>query len=125
MVVSILFSGFLALSLTPALCAAFLGPVERGHHHAKRGFFGWFNRGFDRTARGYGSVVSRIVGRAGRYMVIYLALLAGLGWAWFQLPTAFLPNEDQGFLLVDMQAPGEASANRTLDRKSTRLNSSH
>src|SRR3546814_16757423 len=47
-------------------------------------------------------------------MVIYLALLAGLGWAWFQLPTAFLPNEDQGFLLVDMQAPGEASANRTL-----------
>src|SRR3546814_16786686 len=38
----------------------------------------------------------------------------GLGWAWFQLPTAFLPNEDQGFLLVDMQAPGEASANRTL-----------
>src|SRR3546814_12502800 len=47
-------------------------------------------------------------------MVIYLALLAGLGWAWFQLPTAFLPNEDQGFLLVDMQAPGEASANRTI-----------
>src|SRR3546814_7148665 len=76
MVVSILFSGFLALSLTPALCATFLKPVEKGHHHAKRGFFGWFNRGFDRTARGYGSVVSRIVGRAGRYMVIYLALLA-------------------------------------------------
>src|SRR3546814_33312 len=50
MVVSILFSGFLALSLTPALCATFLKPVEKGHHHAKRGFFGWFNRGFDRTA---------------------------------------------------------------------------
>src|SRR3546814_14114619 len=70
MVVSILFSGFLALSLTPALCATFLKPVEKGHHHAKRGFFGWFNRGFDRTARGYGSVVRRIVGRAGRSMVI-------------------------------------------------------
>src|SRR3546814_14089886 len=63
MVVSILFSGFLALSLTPALCAHFLKPVEKGHHHAKRGFFGWFNPGFARTARGYGSVVSRIAGR--------------------------------------------------------------
>ena len=114
MVVSILFSGFLALSLTPALCATFLKPVAKGHHHAKRGFFGWFNRGFDRTAHGYGSFVARIVGRAGRYMAIYVALLVGLGWAWFQLPTSFLPNEDQGFLLVDMQAPGEASANRTL-----------
>src|SRR5690606_27936796 len=75
---------------------------------------GWFNRGFDRTSRGYASVVNRIVGRAGRYMVIYFALLVGLGWAWFQLPTSFLPNEDQGFLLVDMQTPGEASAKRTL-----------
>src|SRR5512138_2232375 len=114
MVVSILFSGFLALSLTPALCATFLKPVEKGHHHAKRGPFGWFNRGFERAAGGYSSLVTRIVGRAGSYMVIYLALLAGLGWAWLQLPTSFLPNEDQGFLLVDMQAPGEASADRTL-----------
>jgi multidrug efflux pump len=52
MVVSILFSGFLALSLTPALCASFLKPIPQGHHE-KRGFFGWFNRSFDRTSRGY------------------------------------------------------------------------
>jgi len=111
MVVSILFSGFLALSLTPALCATFLKPIPAGHHE-KKGFFGWFNRGFTRTSRGYQSLVGRIGRRAGRFMVIYLALLVGLGWAFLQLPSAFLPNEDQGFVLVDMQAPPEASATR-------------
>ena len=114
MVVSILFSGFLALSLTPALCASFLKPIPQGHHE-KRGFFGWFNRGFRKTSRGYSSLVGRIVHRSGRYMVVYLALLIGLGWAFMQLPSAFLPNEDQGFLLTDIQAPPEASDNRTLE----------
>ncbi len=113
MVVSILFSGFLALSLTPALCASFLKPIAKGGHHEKKGFFGWFNRGFDRTTRSYTSSVSWVVKRAGRFMVIYLALLAGLGWAFMQLPTSFLPNEDQGFLIVDIQGPPESSSNRT------------
>ena len=115
MVVSILFSGFLALSLTPALCASFLKPIAAGHHLEKRGFFGWFNRGFARTTRGYSGVVGYVARRAGRFMVIYLALLVGLGWAYLRLPTAFIPNEDQGYLIVDMQAPPEASANRTID----------
>src|SRR5690606_24388229 len=53
--------------------------------------------------------------RTGRWMVIYLALLVGLGWAFLQLPTSFLPNEDQGFIIVDMQTPSEASSNRTLE----------
>ena len=113
MVVSILFSGFLALSLTPALCASFLKPIAKGGHHERKGFFGWFNRSFDRTTRGYTSSVSWAVKRAGRFMVIYLALLAGLGWAFMQLPTSFLPNEDQGFLIVDIQGPPESSSNRT------------
>ncbi|MEJ6782574.1 efflux RND transporter permease subunit [Aminobacter sp. Piv2-1] len=112
MVVSILFSGFLALSLTPALCASFLKPITKGHHE-KKGFFGWFNRGFDRTTRSYTSGVGWVVKRAGRFMVIYLALLAGLGWAFMQLPTSFLPNEDQGYLIVDIQGPPESSSNRT------------
>jgi len=51
MVVSILFSGFLALTLTPALCATLLKPIAKGHHHEKKGFFGWFNRGFAHSAR--------------------------------------------------------------------------
>lgn len=114
MVVSILFSGFLALSLTPALCATFLKPIGHGHHQ-KRGFFGWFNRTFDRTANSYSNMVGGVVKRSGRMMVVYLALLVGLGYAYVQLPTSFLPNEDQGYLLVDMQAPAEASASRTAD----------
>jgi multidrug efflux pump len=114
MAVSILFSGFLALSLTPALCATFLKPIPQGDHE-KRGFFGWFNRGFAKTSNRYSGAVSRIVRRPGRFMVIYLALLVGLGWAYVRLPTAFLPNEDQGYLIVDIQAPPEASANRTLE----------
>ena len=114
MVVSILFSGFLALSLTPALCATFLKPIPKGHHE-KGGFFGWFNRGFDRTTRGYRGLVSALVGRTGRMMVIYAALLAGLGWAFMRLPSAFVPAEDQGYLIVDIQAPPEASGPRTLE----------
>ncbi len=114
MVVSILFSGFLALSLTPALCATFLKPIPQGHHE-KSGFFGWFNRGFSRTSKRYSGAVSSVVRRPGRFMIIYLALLIGLGWAYIRLPTAFLPNEDQGYLIVDIQTPPEASANRTLD----------
>ncbi|MDH6232285.1 multidrug efflux pump [Mesorhizobium soli] len=112
MVVSILFSGFLALSLTPALCASFLKPIGAGHHERK-GFFGWFNRNFDRTTRTYTSSVGWVVKRTGRFMVIYLALVVGLGWAFTQLPTAFLPNEDQGYLIVDIQGPPESSSNRT------------
>jgi multidrug efflux pump len=114
MVVSILFSGFLALSLTPALCATFLKPIQPGHHE-KGGFFGWFNRGFNRASHGYSGVVSRIVRRTGRFMIIYLALAAALGWAYMRLPTGFLPNEDQGYLIVDIQTPPEASANRTTE----------
>ena len=69
MVASIAFSAFMALSLTPALCATLLKPVEQGHHHEKKGFFGWFNRGFSRTAKGYESLVSRILRRAARYLL--------------------------------------------------------
>lgn len=112
MVVSILFSGLLALSLTPALCATFLKPISHGHHQ-KRGFFGWFNRSFDKTTNGYSNMVGGVVKRSGRLMVVYLALLVGLGYVYIQLPTSFLPNEDQGFLIVDMQAPSEASGSRT------------
>ena len=115
MVVSILFSGFLALTLTPALCATLLKPIPKGHHEEKKGFFGWFNRGFERATSGYGGMVGAVTRRPGRYMVIYLALLVALAWGFMRLPSAFLPNEDQGYLLVDIQAPAEASANRTLE----------
>ncbi len=113
MVVSILFSAFLALSLTPALCATFLKPIPKGHHE-KRGLGGWFNRNFDRLTQGYFGVVTGMARRAGRVMVVYLALVVGLGYLFINLPGGFVPNEDQGFLIVDVQGPPEASRNRTL-----------
>ena len=112
MATSILFSGFLALSLTPALCASFLKPIKAGHHHGKRGPFGWFNRGFDWTTRKYQGGASRVVRRAGRLMIVYLALLAGLGWFYVQIPSAFLPDEDQGTLIANFQGPAGATTNR-------------
>lgn len=115
MVVSILFSAFLALSLTPALCGSFLKPVAKGHHENSKGFFGWFNRNFDRVSNGYSRGVAGIIRRTGRIMVIYLAIVVGLGYMFVQLPTAFLPNEDQGYIIANVQAPSEASANRTFE----------
>jgi multidrug efflux pump len=112
--VSIAFSAFLALSLTPALCATLLKPVKAGHHHAKTGFFGWFNRGFTRTAKGYEGGVARMLPRAGRYLVIYAAIVAAVVVVYMRLPTSFLPNEDQGTMLVNVQLPPGATQERTL-----------
>ena len=113
MVASIGFSAFLALSLTPALCATLLKPVEAGHHHEKTGFFGWFNRGFSRTAKGYESLVARLLKRAGRYLVIYAAIIGVVALVYTRLPTSFLPAEDQGTLLVNVQLPPGATLERT------------
>ena len=115
MVTSILLSAFLALSLTPALCASLLKPVEAGHHHAKTGFFGWFNRGFSRTAKGYEGLVARILKRAARYLVIYVAIIGAVWLLFARLPTSFLPAEDQGYIIVNVQLPPGATQNRTLD----------
>ncbi len=114
MVTAIAFSAFLALSLTPALCATLLKPVQAGHHHEKKGFFGWFNRRFARTAKSYESLVARLLKRAGRYLVIYAAILAVIGVLYARLPSSFLPQEDQGNLLVNIQLPPGATQARTL-----------
>jgi multidrug efflux pump len=113
MVVSIMFSAFLALSLTPALCASFLKPIAPGHHD-KGGAGGWFNRMFARMTHSYSSRVQKLAKRAGRMMIVYLALGVGLGYLFMNLPGSFVPNEDKGFLIVDVQGPPEASANRTI-----------
>ncbi|WP_137921866.1 efflux RND transporter permease subunit [Hydrogenophaga sp. 2FB] len=113
--VSIAFSAFMALSLTPALCATLLKPVEAGHHHEKKGFFGWFNRGFSRTAKRYESGVAALLPRAGRTLIIYVAIVAVAAVVYMRLPTSFLPNEDQGNLLVNVQLPPGATQERTLE----------
>ncbi len=115
MVASMLFSALLALTLTPALCATILKPVEKGHHVEKRGFFGWFNRGFNRTATSYQGFVGRMLKTAGRYMLIYGLILVCVGLLYTRLPTSFLPAEDQGYAVTNIQLPPGASANRTAD----------
>ena len=67
-----------APQVTPALCATMLKPIKPGHHHAKRGFFGWFNRMFDRSAHRYERGVARVLHHSLRYMLLYLLLLGGL-----------------------------------------------
>ncbi|MBG0511641.1 multidrug efflux RND transporter permease subunit [Agrobacterium sp. MOPV5] len=114
MVVSILFSAFLALSLTPALCATFLKPIAKGHHE-KKGLAGWFNRSFDRVTHGYTRSAAGMARRAGRMMVVYLALAVGLGYLYVNLPSAFVPEEDQGYIIVDVLGPSEASRERTVE----------
>jgi multidrug efflux pump len=113
--VSIAFSAFLALSLTPALCATLLKPVEAGHHHEKKGFFGWFNRGFSRTAKRYEGGVAALLPRAGRTLIVYLAIIAAAVVVYMRLPTSFLPGEDQGTMLVNVQLPPGATQERTLE----------
>ncbi|SIR21859.1 multidrug efflux pump [Paracoccus thiocyanatus] len=111
MVVSILFSAFLALTLTPALCATFLKPI--GGHHERKGFFGWFNRGFDRLTHRYTNAVGLVTRRRLVMMAFYLVLVGATAAGFLRLPTSFLPNEDQGFIIADIQTPATASSNRT------------
>ncbi len=115
MVSSIAFSAFMALSLTPALCAHLLKPVEAGHHHAKSGFFGWFNRGFSRTAKGYERLVARMLQHTGRYLIVFVAIIAVVGLLFVRMPASFLPNEDQGYIIANIQLPPGATLERTSD----------
>jgi multidrug efflux pump len=112
MVASMLFSAFLALSLTPALCATLLKPVPHDHHE-KGGFFGWFNRAFTSTTHGYESWAKRLVKRGGRVLIVYALIVAAVGWMYVRMPSSFLPNEDQGNLIVNVQLPPGATSNRT------------
>ena len=112
MVSAMVFSALMALSLTPALCATMLKPVEAGHHHAKTGIFGWFNRGFASTASHYQGWVAKILTRTGRFLLIFVALLGIVAWLYVRLPSSFLPNEDQGYIIANVQLPPGASRNR-------------
>ncbi|MGN1056454.1 MAG: efflux RND transporter permease subunit [Comamonas sp.] len=113
MVASIGFSAFMALSLTPALCGTLLKPVKAGHHLEGKGFFGWFNRTFSKGAKRYESMVSRMLNKASRYLIIYVAIIAAVALLYNRLPTSFLPGEDQGNVLVNVQLPAGATAERT------------
>ncbi len=113
MAVSIFFSAFLALSLTPALCATFLKPIAEDHEKTT-GFYGWFNRKFNSGSHKYTGMVKASLHRPWRIMFMYLCIIGGAAFLFMRLPTGFLPTEDQGYLLVNVQLPSGATQERTL-----------
>ena len=94
-----------ALILTPALCATMLKPIPKGHHEKKRGFFGWFNRVFDRNADRYASGVGAFLRRSGRALIFYALIGAVVVVLFMRAPTGFLPDEDTGVLFAMAQLP--------------------
>jgi len=102
-----------AMILTPALCATLLKPISK-NHHAKTGFFGWFNRTFERGNKRYQGAVGHILGRSKRYMLIYAVLAALVVIVYMKIPGGFLPDEDQGIVYTMVQLPPGATQNRTL-----------
>lgn len=106
-------SVLVALILTPALCATLLKPVPKGTHGKTTGFFGWFNRVFDKSTNHYVDSVGHIVRSTGRYLLIYLVIVVGMAYLFLKLPTSFLPEEDQGLLLAQAQLPAGATQERT------------
>ena len=102
--VSIAFSAFLALSLTPALCASLLKPIPAGHHE-KRGFFGWFNRAFARLTVRYTARVSGMLARPVRFGLAYLLVIGVAALLFARLPSSFLPDEDQGSFMAMVILP--------------------
>ena len=120
LVLTMMFSALMALTLTPALCATLLK-----HQPGKddvlpsTGFFGWFNLFFARTTKGYRNSVRRILGKPGRWLLVYAVILAATGWLFTKLPGSFLPEEDQGYFISVVQLPPGATRERTLEVLST------
>jgi multidrug efflux pump len=112
-VTAMLLSVFVALSLIPALCATILKHVSKGDEVREKGFFGAFNRGFDRGRNKYMGGVRHIIHRFGRWLLIYGALIVAVGFVFMRLPTGFLPDEDQGVAYIQVQTPLGATQGRT------------
>ncbi|ADU92352.1 multidrug efflux RND transporter permease subunit [Taylorella equigenitalis] len=114
MAISIAFSGFLAITLSPALCATLLKPVTKDPH-SKRGFFGWFNRSFEWVTGRYSKGVASLIRKSFFMMILYLGLVFGTFFTFSRLPTSFLPQEDQGYVVTNIVLPTGVSAKRTQD----------
>ena len=107
-------SVIVAMVFTPALCATFLKPQAKGHKASNSGFFGWFNRNFERSSDKYQGYVGSMIRRGGRSMALYALLLLVLAVVFMRLPTSFLPAEDQGILFTQVLLPTGATQQRTL-----------
>ncbi len=113
-VAAMVLSVLVAMILTPALCATLLKPVKPGEFHERKGFFGWFNRTFNRSASRYETFVGKILHRSLRWMLIYVVLLGGMVFLFLHLPTSFLPLEDRGMFTTSVQLPSGSTQQQTL-----------
>jgi multidrug efflux pump len=115
---AMILSVFVAMILTPALCSTILKPVPMGHEACESGwfcpFFKRFNRLFEWCRGKYEGIVGRSFGKPVRYLVIYGTIVAVMAFVFLHLPTSFLPDEDQGFLICQVQLPAGATQERTL-----------
>ena len=108
-VISVAVSGFVALTLTPAMCALMLQ-----HTPPKtRGFFAWFNRQVDRVTQGFGHAVVLVIKRMIPAFILLFLMLGAIVWLFKILPTSFVPNEDQGYVMAAIIMPDAASLDRT------------
>ncbi|HTY20563.1 MAG TPA: efflux RND transporter permease subunit [Geobacteraceae bacterium] len=116
---AMILSVILAMTLTPALCATLLKPVAKGHSAGEsgwfKGFFRWFNHWFNRGRTRYETIVGRSFGKPVRYLLVYGAIVACMVVLFLRLPTAFLPDEDQGFMFCQIQLPAGATMERTVN----------
>jgi multidrug efflux pump len=107
-------SVLVALIFTPALCATLLKPIDHEKHgQPKRGFFGWFNRTFDRSLLSYERGVGNMIKHKTPAYLVYALIFAGMVWMFNSIPSAFLPEEDQGVIFAQVQTPAGSSSERT------------
>ena len=109
---SMILSVIVALTLTPALCATLLKSADQTH--TSKGFFKWFNRGFDNMMKRYEQRVLLILNKPMRWMIVYVVIIAIMSILVLRLPTGFLPVEDQGSIMVQISLPEGASVKRTV-----------
>ena len=106
-------SVLVALIFTPALCATLLKPIPKGHHEAKRGFFGWFNRKFENGVHRYERGVKGFLKRPVTFGLVWVGIVAAVVVLFLRVPAAFLPPEDQGVMFVQILTPVGSSYERT------------
>jgi multidrug efflux pump len=111
MVSAMTLSVLVALIFTPALCATLLRPKKQAR--SNKGLFGWFNRNFERSNRKYEGAVVHLVDRTGRYLLIFLLIVALMAILFVQIPRSFLPDEDQGIIFAQVTSPPGATLERT------------
>ena len=108
-------SVLVALILSPVLCATFLKAAKGGHRRPEKGFFGWFNRYFNKSRDMFTTSAGYMLHRMMRFTVLYGILLGGLMFLFSSLPGSFLPDEDQGSMFLMVSAPSGATVERTME----------